>query len=539
MLFFRKVRRDLADPLASTGLAAVTISFVIFGFLCWDEVFFVDETVDSTSEVLGRVFWWIGSSLHAVFTVAAVGGWVAKQQRNLPLEQVHSHWLVYPIGFALAASFTHIVRPFPNDNPNLVVNDTIANLLYSFGMILWLALFAVVFFTVITGRQDCGNLPLRHGIWLWAGAPAAFACASISLCAGEGGMSAVPGCRGEVERYFFAAILLFCVLVWAAFAGYFGRGTFTMASWIDCFALDMMSASSSMFYISNGWLIAAVLEYFFLGVAAIANLVALLHTMLSLIQRRNVATPEVKLDPLSFSKLIHQAIKANVPTLQSHLEEVNVEDNSSEARDALQLFAAYFNAFRTVYQANRTYKERVIYRACSDFFPEHCRRRGVLAHREGDEELMSELCELLNHVALDSSTAPLRHRKEALTRLHTKLPAFLSHLAQNFQDEEENLGPIPRKYFPLELKKQLAREIWETTPAEVWEAVVPYVLANLPRHEQRIQFLRSLLWSIPERAQQVGAIVYRNVDAVMWERIRVEIRQLVPRGIAAHWKRQH
>ena len=35
---------------------------------------------------------------------------------------------------------------------------------------------------------------------------------------------------------------------------------------------------------------------------------------------------------------------------------------------------------------------------------------------------------------------------------------------------------------------------------------------------------------MPERAQQIGAITYRNVDAVMWERLRTAVPEIIPRG---------
>lgn len=41
---------------------------------------------------------------------------------------------------------------------------------------------------------------------------------------------------------------------------------------------------------------------------------------------------------------------------------------------------------------------------------------------------------------------------------------------------------------------------------------------------------------MPERSQQIGAIVYRNVDAIMWERLRIEIPEMVPRA-ACNWRR--
>lgn len=41
---------------------------------------------------------------------------------------------------------------------------------------------------------------------------------------------------------------------------------------------------------------------------------------------------------------------------------------------------------------------------------------------------------------------------------------------------------------------------------------------------------------MPERAQQIGAILYRNVDAVMWERLRASLPDIVPRGVSGYRK---
>ena len=75
-------------------------------------------------------------------------------------------------------------------------------------------------------------------------------------------------------------------------------------------------------------------------------------------------------------------------------------------------------------------------------------------------------------------------------------------------------------------------------PADKWEIILPFVITNLPRHESRIRYIHSLCWSLPERAQQIGAILYRRVDAVMWERLRVDVPAIVPRG-AYSWKRYY
>lgn len=279
------------------------------------------------------------------------------------------------------------------------------------------------------------------------------------------------------------------------------------------------------------------MEFTFLAIAALGNLVALLHTLVNLIRRNAVATPIIRLDPLSFSKLMHDAIKENLPTLQYYLQAIDLDPAPSsrqEARDNLGLFAAHFHRFIVVHGEHINHQERVIYEACAEFFPEHGKKFHH-DHRD-DRALLLDWCELAD-IVLDNRS-PLRERMDALERLRAELPPFFSHLIRHFTGEEENIDPIIKKYFPLELKKQLARQVWAITPAENWELVIGFTLLNLPRHEQRVSFLRSLLWGIPERSQQVGAIVYRNVDAVMWERLRIEIREMIPRG-AAGWVRNY
>jgi hypothetical protein len=66
--------------------------------------------------------------------------------------------------------------------------------------------------------------------------------------------------------------------------------------------------------------------------------------------------------------------------------------------------------------------------------------------------------------------------------------------------------------------------------------MIDFTLNNLPRQSQRTRFLKVLVWAMPERAQQIGAMVYRKVDAILWERLRCDVPAIIPRGVP-HWKR--
>jgi hypothetical protein len=92
------------------------------------------------------------------------------------------------------------------------------------------------------------------------------------------------------------------------------------------------------------------------------------------------------------------------------------------------------------------------------------------------------------------------------------------------------------QYLPLEIAKQVSRDVWKIT--NKWEIIIPFVILSLPCHDSRVRYLKVLCWSMPEKAQQIGAILYRHVDVVMWEQLRFELPEIIPRG-ACDWKRYY
>lgn len=41
---------------------------------------------------------------------------------------------------------------------------------------------------------------------------------------------------------------------------------------------------------------------------------------------------------------------------------------------------------------------------------------------------------------------------------------------------------------------------------------------------------------MPERAQEIGLIIYRGIDTVTWSFLASEIPEMIPRGIAGYKK---
>jgi hypothetical protein len=288
------------------------------------------------------------------------------------------------------------------------------------------------------------------------------------------------------------------------------------------------------YYFANAYPFAKVVELVFLCLSALANLVASFHTVTGLISQRGVCTPKVTFTPLSFIKLTRQAIRENLSTIRYYVEQIRIYDPSKEDVENLGLFAAHMNRFRILHEEFTKHEDEVLFRAFSDFFPRHPRkyREANLQHRIK----LQSWCDLTNKI-LDT-TQRRSKREQASQQLRSEIVPFFTLLEQHLKGEDENLEPIGNKYVSIELSKQLAREIWRMTPAEKWETILPFVVLNLPRQEERLVYLKALCWSMPARAQQIGAIIYRNVDDVMWERLRFEIPEMIPRG-ARNWRRYY
>jgi hemerythrin-like domain-containing protein len=270
-------------------------------------------------------------------------------------------------------------------------------------------------------------------------------------------------------------------------------------------------------------------------IATAVNFVAAMHTMTCLLRKHSVCTPEPKLSPLSFLSLTHDAIRAHLPTLESFLRRLDLDDESEEAHNTLRLFVAHYNLFRVTFCEHARQEDNLLYRCYRDWFPDHVHGKKYSEDHQRDSQLAYEDLSALVETVMDRHS---HRRKDALLELRHELPVFFEHISRHFRGEEENMDPICKKYIPLELQKQLARDAFISTPSEKFEVIVPYVLTNLPRHDQRVSYLKSLCWSVPERSQQVGAIAYRNVDSITWERLRFDIPEIIPRGTRG-WRRNH
>lgn len=342
-MYRNKCMKEWDCPLRSAGFGMISITLMLFAFILYDEIKYEESSPDEAPQVLARVVWWIGASSHAALTVVKFGEWVA---RRLEMEHVHPHWMVFPVGLAVAALVGPVVMSFELGAQPSVANALLARFFYSFAWLMWITLFIITFFKVVTGHNSDDRL--RHGVFIWVAAPCALALAEWVICFNEAGFSTRNHCDAEFSNKFFIGVFIFLGLLWATLPGwnFFGRDTFGMGYWIECFALDTLAICGAFFYVIYGYRISENVQFIGLTIASIANLTALMHTISAIIRRRGVFTPEVKWGPLSFMILTHEAFRGNVATLRHYLDVANVESETQQGIADLHLFAAHLNRFR-------------------------------------------------------------------------------------------------------------------------------------------------------------------------------------------------
>ena len=492
---------------------------MLYAFLTYDEI--RQRNNDDAPHMAGRVFFWIGAVGHVLLTTIKMGEWIS---RRMELEHVHAHWMIYPVGLAVAAMMAPIIGPFAADNEYSEGTNLIARFYFAFAYLMWIVLFAVTFLKVVTTHNSDDRV--RHGVFIWLAAPCVVGLADYMICLSESRL--IAECNNEFASYYFIGIFLLLSFFFASLPGrqFFGVGMFDMGYWIECFSLDVLAACGALFYAQNGYQISQSLQFLFLTLASIANLVCFLHTLSCIARRRGVFTPEVKWGPLSFMKLTHEAFRGAIPTLKHFVDAIDVEDDSPAAKDNLELFAAHFSNFFMLHAEHARHEDEVIFKTFNDYFSEHAQKYND--DHEEDHEKVARWTALADKV-LDTSLA-VSDRKEAANEIKADFAGFMEHFEEHLRGEEDNLQPIGRKYLPLAVMKDISRKVWEMTDSDKWERILPFIINNLPRHPQRVRYLKVLCWSMPERAQQFGAIVYRNVDSVMWARLSRAVPEIIPRG---------
>lgn len=447
-----------------------------------------------------------------------------------PTQHVNPGWMLIPATNLLAALVAPVLPLFAATEEATAPlfgatarTTELASFFFAIGAFMWIVLFTITFAQVATSHNTQEGVRASAYVWLTPPTIGGMAHLVINFARSADRVALV----GTFSQSYYLSIVIFLALAWAwaPQRQFFGQNKVDMSYWNMTFSLDALAASAAVWYNLSGFALGLVLMVMFLSVAAGANALCLLHMLQALVKRRSGPfTPDDKFGPLSFMKLTHDAFREAMPRLASALAALDPARPAS-----FRIFAVRYAQFVVVLEEHSRHEDEVIFATFNDFFPHHA--DASVAEHAADRVLLAGWEKQINAL-LDGSA----DGAAIVASLQADLPRFLAHFTEHMQAEEDHLSAIGRKYCNLELQKQLLRRVWAATPAARWEIIFPFIVEHCPRHTQRTRYVQSFTWAIPERAQQIGAILYRTTDAVMWERLRTILPHIVPRGAPHHSK---
>jgi len=68
------------------------------------------------------------------------------------------------------------------------------------------------------------------------------------------------------------------------------------------------------------------------------------------------------------------------------------------------------------------------------------------------------------------------------------------------------------------------------------------VVRHLATHDERVRYIKTLTWALPERAQEIGLWLYRGLPAdplgdMKYTNIVRDVPEIVPRGTSLNWSK--
>lgn len=205
-LYTHKCQTEWDCPLRSPSFGAITITFMMFAFLLYDEIEYRPGD-EEPSQVIARVLLWMGAVTHAFLTISKFGEWVA---RRMELEHVHAQWMILPVGLSVAALVTPVVPLFAADNSSSEGTVFIARFFNSFAVLMWVTLFVLSFFKVVTTHNSDSRV--RYGVFIWLAAPCVLGLSDFSICVADG---IGTECVGRFANYYFIGLFMFLCLLWS------------------------------------------------------------------------------------------------------------------------------------------------------------------------------------------------------------------------------------------------------------------------------------------------------------------------------------
>jgi len=510
--FPKKVKKEWDHPTTGNMFSAISICLCLYGMLMY-----------SSNRHFGITMVWFGAVFQMFLSVVVVSRLVFEHHSE---DVINPSILMAPVGNFVGAL---ALAAYPYDQRTGF--EYSSQVKYVLIARLWFAvalLFFVVLLTVTLKKSfsdSHADVRLRPMLWIWQAA-AAVAGPAFFAVTGDDSLT--------YQSFFLIAMFFFAMNVRGWLTGFY-KFTNDMSIWAMAFACSALAISTIHYYSFVQDIAMRAVVYIVVALACYSNAICLLYTALWA-TNGTLFRPKPKWSPITVMKLTHEAFRVAIPQLCASLIAVKASPNPN----ALKILIAQLKPFLMAYTSHGVQEDEVLFPEIRDLFP------GLNPSMSDEHEVEHEMVLRISDALKVLSTFLDNNNQEtegggvaaALELLYKEFPAFGDHLLNHMRNEENSATVVIRKYVSIARQIELAQKMFLCTSAKDWHVVIPYVLTRLPHPVWKVRYLRSFIWAMPDRAQQIGLIVHRGVDSAMYAFLTDEIPEMIPRG-AYNYKKKY
>ena len=292
-----------------------------------------------------------------------------------------------------------------------------------------------------------------------------------------------------------------------------------MSFWVYASSNDLLASICISYYIYQRDLVSFIAVCFSVAIASYTNGLCFMHSLFRAFDG-TMFLPKQKWGPMSIFKLQHESFRYSIPKF---IEALKVLDPSWTF--AVEQLAEDMLEFFTVYDNHSKHEDDIVFPEVNSYFP------GVdkLVKTE-HEEMDAKSAKLEDLLKLIKESPSSNSAATALQTLKDEFPLWGDEFLKHLRDEENSVTRVLRKYTSVERTKELFLKVWEDTSSDDWHIIIPFTLKNLPNPVWKSRFVRAFIWVMPEMAQEIGAIIYRGCDSVLYASLADEIPEMIPRN---------
>ena len=480
--------------------------------LCW--LLFIPLCIAGDQLTLAEALFWIAAPAQLALSVWIIAVWFRFSMDS----DVLTPALLFPVvGNVVAAVMLPLVH---------TGYVQAAWLWMAFPLFSWVFITAVLIQRQLTGPALVDALkPLQ---FLHLAAPNILLIAYLSIQSVEQPQSA--GWDAFALFLYYVGLLVALLLLALGLQAYFGRDRWGVHWFGYGFPLDTLAITTILYHQQSR---SATTQGVATTALVVVNVVIAIQFALfaSALVSRKTFVPAEKFSVAAFFKLQHYAMREAFHRLDALAQ---AELGSGEERvDAARMadFARILEGLAVTFKEHAEHEEQILYVVMRQWAPTFLARLDAQHAEHG--ELLPGLLRRFHDDLAPAATDKRRH-DAALQSLLEALSAARAEVCAHMDEEERHV--IVRKFINSAQAVQSVRAAWAYTPPHAWAVILPFCVRMQFMHGRRVRLLQALVWALPEHAQLVGKMVYDGVDSLLWDRLVVDVPDIVPRTVPGHHK---